>query len=78
MYLFSHIIWNCVFFVISERLKECIRRSYFSRIGTAWAGEEEEMYASVRWQGIAIDGTPDFKTTVVPGDSLVCSILCIK
>jgi len=41
----------------SERLEECIRRSYFSRIGTARTGEEEEVYASVRWQSIAIDGT---------------------
>lgn len=72
---------NCDFFDISERLKERIRRSYLSRTGTTWASEEEEVYASVRWQGIAIDGTHAWfqnDTDVVSGDGLVCSLLCIK
>jgi len=43
-----HIICEIIISDTSERLEERIRRSYFSRIGTARAGEEEEVYASVR------------------------------
>lgn len=67
-----------LWFFYTERLEECIWWSYFSRIGTTWTSEEEEVYTSVRWQGIAIGGTHAWfqNDIVVPGDDhVVYSVL---